>query len=305
MKPNIEVIVPLWNEESIVEELYKNISSSLSTISIDYQITLVNDGSCDKTSDILEKIRISDSKVKVIHFIRNFGQHAAIMAALSDSIANYVVVMDGDMQDDPKVILDLYRKTLEGWPVVYVERVNRSTGPLYGLLQKTFYLILNKISDLEFNSRYGNFSIINNEVLKSYQALNESISYYPAALRWLNFKSTSIPVPQRERYSGTKTKYNIKTRAKLAIDVILSNSQKPLQMATLLGLFFAVGSSCFGMFAIYSHFVFHKTTSGWTSLMTAVCLFFGIQMILMGILGLYVGNISKRSMSRPKFIKSR
>lgn len=302
MKKTLEVIVPLWNEEEVIEHLAKSIYRQQEFIDVELKMTFIDDGSTDSTPEKLKDISQRIPNVKLITLSRNFGQHPAIMAGLMASSSDLVIVMDGDLQDRPEIIQELVLKMDEGWPIVFVERTTRATSWVYRLVQKLFYKSLNLLTEIDFNYKVANFSIISNEVLRSYQSLNGSILYYPAAIKWLGYEHASIKMNQAARFGSSKPKYSIRSRSRLAINIVLSHSQKPLQISTGVGFATSFLAGCYGMYAVIQSLVFNSAVSGWTSLVAICCFFFGIQFIFLGVFGLYLGNINRNIMHRPNYL---
>jgi glycosyltransferase involved in cell wall biosynthesis len=302
MNPKVSVVSPVYNEEKSLSEFVSQVIFELEKLSIPFEILICNDGSQDGTRVLLSKICKADSRIKEIHFSRNFGQHAAIAAGVHAPVGEYVVVMDSDLQDDPSAISKLLDKAESGYDIVFVARTNRKISKLYSLLQRNFYFFLNMISDLSFDPRFGNFSIISKKVRKAYIELNGSIKYYPAALNWLGFTTSVVYSEQRARKSESKTKYNLFSRLRLAFQVIVAHSRKPLKLAVILGFIIAAVGILLSFWVLWLFLNDNLSQPGWTSTIVAIISLSGLQLFTLGIFGLYIGEIFDSSQKKPQFI---
>jgi dolichol-phosphate mannosyltransferase len=302
MKPKVSIVSPVYNEESNLVEFIRQVTIELDKLNEYFEIIMCNDGSGDRTKEILFKLSQHDSRIIAINFSRNFGQHAAIAAGISQASGEFVIVMDGDLQDDPSTIPTLLRKAESGFDIVFVARTNRKVSRIYSLMQRLFYFFLNQISDLSFDPRFGNFSLISEKVRRSYLDLNGSIKYYPAALNWLGFKSTVISSEPRKRNPQSKTKYNLISRFRLAFQVVLAHSRKPLKLAIVLGFLIAVVGILLTFLVLWLYFNDQLNQPGWASLIVAIISLSGLQLFTLGIFGLYIGEIFDSSQKRPHYI---
>ena len=302
MKPKVSIVSPVYNEESNVSEFVNQVVYELERISASFEVIICNDGSQDRTKLLLSNICKNDSRVKAINFTRNFGQHAAIAAGIQASTGEFIIVMDGDLQDNPSAISELLSKAESGVDIVFVARTNRKVSKLYSFLQRRFYRFLSMISDLSFDPRFGNFSIISEKVQKSYIELNGSIKYYPAALNWLGYSTSIVFSEQRARNPQTKTKYNLYSRFRLAFQVILAHSRKPLKLAIILGFLIAAVGLLLSFFVLWLYLNDNLNQPGWASTIVAIISLSGLQLFTLGIFGLYIGEIFDSSQKKPQFI---
>jgi polyisoprenyl-phosphate glycosyltransferase len=302
MKPKVSIVSPVYNEESNLSEFVNQVVYELERISASFEVIICNDGSQDGTKLLLLNICKNDSRVKAINFSRNFGQHAAIAAGIQASTGEFIIVMDGDLQDNPSAISELLSEAESGVDIVFVARTNRKVSKLYSFLQRRFYLFLNMISDLSFDPRFGNFSIISEKVQKSYIDLNGSIKYYPAALNWLGYSTSIVFSEQRARNPQTKTKYNLFSRFRLAFQVILAHSRKPLKLAIILGFLIAAVGLLLSFFVLWLYLNDNLNQPGWASTIVAIISLSGLQLFTLGIFGLYIGEIFDSSQKKPQFI---
>jgi glycosyltransferase involved in cell wall biosynthesis len=241
------VVAPIYNEAPSIREFVKQVSDVLVSINDNYQIILVDDGSKDNSWEIIKDESMRNHKIKAIKLSRNFGHHYAITAGIHKSNSKWTVVMDSDLQDRPVVIKDLYRKAVEGYDVVFVSRSNRPESFWYIAAQKLFYKLLNATSGLKFNSKQANFSIINSKVVEAFKGFNEFSRFYGSTIRWLGFESANIIADHGVRFKGKPT-YTLRKRFKLAFDIVLAFSDRPLKLAILLSLVTSFSVLALGLF---------------------------------------------------------
>jgi len=301
---HLSVVIPVYNESSLIDELVKRVKSNANLITDDYEIIIVDDGSQDNTWNSIENEAKSENRIKGIKFSRNFGHHYAITAGLHSSSGEWVVVMDGDLQDRPEVIPDLYKKAQEGFDVVFVSRQNRPEKLYYRIAQKIFYWILRSLSGLDFDSRQANFSIINKKVVDAFKKFPENARFYGSTIKWLGFNRSFILADHGVRHSG-KPSYTIRKRFKLASDIILSFSERPLKVAVGLGILLSTLSLVAGLWIVYGSFRWGFEVNGWTSLIATIFFSTGIILIVLGIVGIYIGEIFNQVKQRPLFVIDR
>ena len=299
----MSVVVPVMDEESLVDELIQRVKASLNELTNDFEIIVIDDGSADSTWMRIVKQSSADNRVKGIKFSRNFGQHYAITAGIKIANGDWVIVMDGDLQDRPEVIPELYEKVLEGYDIVFVSRTKRPEKLYYLIIQKIFYFVLIKLSGIKFDSTRANFSIIRKEVAEAFNSFPEKSRFYSSTIMWLGFKSTSIPAKHGLRHSG-KPSYTLRKRFKLAMDVIIAFSDRPLKASILLGFFVACLiflSSIYNFPTIISNIeapLFLRLE--FLNLLTG-----GSILLILMIFGLYIQNINSEVKRRPLYIISK
>ena len=299
--PHLSVVIPVYNESTLIEELVKRVKQNVKFITEDFEIILVDDGSQDKTWELIEFESRSEKRLKGIKFSRNFGHHYAITAGLHNAEGDWVVVMDGDLQDRPEVIPDLYKKAQEGFDVVFVSRQNRPEKLYYRIAQKFFYWFLRTLSGIDFDSRQANFSIISKKVVEAFKHFPENARFYGSTIKWLGFNRSFILADHGFRHSG-KPSYTLKRRIKLAADIIISFSERPLKAAIILGIVISVFSTFIGIWIVYGTLNWGYTVIGWPSLITAILFSTGVILVVAGILGIYIGEIFKQVKNRPLYI---
>ncbi len=298
----ISVIVPIFNEEKIIPELYMRLYQSISKISDRYEFIFVNDGSKDNSLLELIKLSTQDSKVFFINFSRNFGHQIAVTAGLDASKGNAVVIIDGDLQDPPEIIPDLFKKYEEGFNVVYARRHERKGESVFKkVTAKLFYRILKRITEIDIPLDTGDFRLIDRKVVDCLKQMPEQNKFLRGQIAWLGFKQTEVLFNRDKRKYG-KTGYTLGRMLKFAIDGITSFSDKPLQMVTKLGFTISFVSFLIILYAIYSHFILHRTITGWTSLIISSMFIGGVQLISIGVIGEYISRINKNVLNRPLYI---
>jgi len=300
---HLSIVIPVLNESLLIEELLRRVKLGAESITNDYEIIVVDDGSTDETWSQLEVIAHEYKNVIAIKLSRNFGHHYALTAGIHLAKGQWVIVMDGDLQDRPEVFVDLYERAQQGFDVVFVSRLNRHENIAYRQAQKLFYLILNMLSGLNLNSKQANFSIISRKVVEAFKCFPEHYRYYGATIKWMGFRTSTIASAQGLRFAG-KPSYTIKKRFKLAADIIFSYSEKPLKVTTYFGIFVSL-TSLFGIIWILIAKIFWGfEVIGWTSLMVSIWFLSGTILTVLGILGLYIGRIYQEVKNRPLYVIS-
>jgi glycosyltransferase involved in cell wall biosynthesis len=300
---HLSVVIPVFNESSLIDELIKRVKTNVQLITEDFEIIIVDDGSQDATWNSIENETRSENRIIGIKFSRNFGHHYAITAGLHNSDGEWVVVMDGDLQDRPEVIPDLYKKAQQGFDVVFVSRQNRPEKLYYRIAQKIFYWILRSLSGLDFDSRQANFSIINKKVVEAFKKFPENARFYGSTIKWLGFKRSFILAVHGVRHSG-KPSYTISKRFKLASDIILSFSERPLKLAIGFGLLMSVISILLALWIFYGTFKWGFSVTGWSSVIVSILFSTGIILTVLGLIGIYLGRTFQEVKRRPLFIIS-
>ena len=299
--PHIQVVIPVLNEEAIVPTLTRSVAESVGKITDDYGIIVVDDGSTDGTWAEIRRAAEQDARVDGLKLTRNFGQHSAITAGLAAANADWVVVMDGDMQDRPEVIPELYAKAREGFDVVFVARQERPVGLAYKAAQWLFYRTLRFLAQTDYDPAHGNFSIISRKVLECYQHLPEGNRFYGGLLNWLGFRTTTISAMHGQRLSG-RPSYDFRKRFRLATDIIVSFSVRPLHAAIGIGLVCSTFSFVYGLIIIIRAFANDVSVEGWASLIVSIYFVGGIIMILLGMNSLYLGKVYSEVKRRPVYV---
>ena len=297
----ISIVSPVYRAEKILPILVSEINLVMERIGEDYEIILVDDRSPDNSWEVMKVLSSQNPKIKSIRLSRNFGQHSAIFAGLTKTKGDCVVVMDCDMQDQPKEIAKLYKKALEGYDIVLEQRENRKDKFLKKLSSKLFYKVFNYLSGGHFNNEIGNFGIYKKKVIDSILNINDYIKFFPLFINWVGFKSTSIPIEHSSREEG-KSSYSISRLLKLAFNVIISFSDKPLRLFINFGLGISILSFILGIYYLYLAVTHRITQPGFSSLILSIWFLSGIIISCIGIVGVYLGKTFDQTKNRPTFI---
>lgn len=300
----LSVIVPLYNEEEIVAKTFSVLEQELAEI--DHELIFVNDGSTDRTREILESLLPQAPQNRLINFSRNFGHQAAFSAGLRHARGRAVVIIDGDLQDPPALIHDMLKKWEEGYQVVYAQRKKRKGETFFKKASAhAFYKILHALTSIDIPMDTGDFRLMDRVVVDQLNALPERNRFLRGLVCWVGFKRIGILYDRKERTAG-KTKYPLRKMLRLAMDGITSFSTTPLKISFLTGMLATIVA--FGLFvwSVLEKFLNPATTvSGWASLMTAIVFFGGIQLMSIGILGEYIGRIYEEVKQRPLYIEDK
>lgn len=304
MNKSLSIIVPCFNEEDVIEESYKRINAVLSKLDLSSEIIFVNDGSIDRTEEILSGFSTFDNKIKIITFSRNFGHQKAVTAGLNNCTSDMAVIIDADLQDPPELIPDMI-KTMNDTnaQVVYcVRRARQGESFLKKLSAQVFYRSLNFLSETKLPVDTGDFRLIDKSIIREFNKLHEKGKYIRGLVSWVGFKQVPFYYEREARFAG-QTKYPFSKMLKFATTSMLYFSTKPLKIATSLG-FISVGFSLLlGIWSIFGKiFGYTKADSGWTSLFVLIIFFGGVQLLTIGIVGSYIGNLFDEIKNRPEYI---
>ena len=301
MNPLISLVIPIFNEEENIRELHERSKKTLEKIG-PHEIIFVNDGSRDKTFEKILELADKDKGVKIIDFSRNFGHQTAITAGIDNSQGEAVVIMDGDLQDTPETILELVKKWKEGYEVVYAKRRTRKDSFFKRATAYAFYRIIKKIANIDITEDTGDFCLLDKKVIDALKRMKERSRFVRGLTSWVGFKKGVILFDREERKRGN-TSYPLKKMLKFAYDGITSFSYFPLKMATYLGVFSAFMGFIWGIYAIYQKIYNPETTvPGWTTVVVAIFFLGGIQLIVLGMIGEYIGRIYTEAQNRPPYI---
>ncbi|MBX7066626.1 MAG: glycosyltransferase family 2 protein [Parachlamydiales bacterium] len=300
--PLISVVSPVYRSEELVDELINRLMIALSSISEQFEIILVDDGSPDRSWEKIEKRCKNEKRIQGVRLSRNFGQHFAISAGIDRSKGEWVVVMDCDLQDRPEEIPNLYEAaTLGNYDMVLAKRANRQDGFIKCYSSKLFYRVLSFLSGTQYDNTIGNFGIYHKKAIRAVLQMQEKIRYFPAMINWIGFKKSSIEVQHSQRPSG-KTSYNLKKQLKLAIDILLAYSDKPLRLIIALGLSFSFLSFVLGFSILLLYLSGKIHVVGYASIVASLCFFSGVIISVLGVIGLYVGKIFDGIKNRPTYL---
>ena len=299
---DISVIIPIFNEQDSIPELYKRLYDSVSKISDNYEFIFINDGSRDNSLYKLMELSKTDSKAFFINFSRNFGHQIAVTAGLDYCSGDTVVIIDADLQDPPELIPELYKKYKEGYEVVYAKRAKRIGESWFKLMTaKIFYRILERVTTFKIPVDTGDFRLVDKKIVDYLKLMPEQNKFLRGQIAWLGFNQTYVEYTRDGRKYG-KTGYPFSKMMRFALDGITSFSDKPLRLVTQAGIAISFLSFLAIIYALYGHYVLKTTISGWTSLTISTMFFGGIQLISIGVIGLYVSRINKNIINRPLYI---
>lgn len=303
----VSVVIPMYYEEEVAQECYNRMVTILDKLdNYEYEIIFVNDGSKDKTLEILEKIASKDENVKVISFSRNFGHQAAVTAGIKEATGDAVVIIDADLQDPPELIPDMLKYWEQGNEVIYGKRKTRKGESAFKLLTaKMFYKTLNALSDVEIPKDTGDFRLVDRKVIDVVNSMPEHNKFLRGLFSWVGFKQMPYEYERQERFAG-KTKYPLKKMLKLASDGIIGFSTKPLKLVGGLGIITIIISIGILIYSLISYaFNLNQLAPGWTSIMVAITLFSGVQLLSIWIISEYIGRIYDETKQRPEYIISK
>jgi len=301
---NIElsVVIPVYNEQDSIPELYQRLSASAGQITDNYELVFVNDGSRDMSLIGLMELAKKDHRVFFINFSRNFGHQIAVTAGLDHTRGNAVVIIDADLQDPPELIPELYKKYKEGFEVVYAKRARRVGESWFKLLTaKVFYRILERITTIKIPVDTGDFRLIDRKIVDYLKLMPEQNKFLRGQIAWIGFRQTYLEYNRDSRKYGT-TGYPFKKMLRFAMDGITSFSDKPLNFVTQAGFVVFFLSFLEILHQLFGHYVLKTTIPGWTSLIVAIMFLGGIQLISIGIIGLYISRMNKNINNRPLYI---
>ncbi len=296
------IIVPLYNEEEVVCETHKRLSAVMSSTGEEYEIVYVNDGSRDNTEKLVKEIMASDKHTCLINFSRNFGHQTAISAGMDNARGQAIVVIDADLQDPPEVILEMIAKWKEGYDVVYGKRSAREGETAFKkVTAKIFYRFLSSMTTIDIPNDTGDFRLIDRKVCDAMKTLNEKNRYVRGLVSWVGFKQTSVEYVRKERFAG-ETKYPLKKMLRFAGDAITSFSYKPLKLAGYAGYTLSIASFLYLLYIIIRKLTVGDFSIGWASTVAISLFFNGVVLIVLGIMGEYIGRIYDECKGRPLYI---
>lgn len=299
--PVMSIVSPVYKAEKIIPLLVKRIENAVSKIMDDYEIILVEDGGTDDSWSVIESIAKNNPKIKGIKLSRNFGQHPAIMAGLSQAKGEWIVVMDCDLQDQPEEIEKLYAKALEGFDIVLAKRKNRKDSFLKKMTSSFFSKIYGYFTDTEYDNEVANFGIYHKKVIKSILEIPDTIKFFPLFVKFVGYNSASIIVEHAERAEGN-TSYSFSKLLSLAFNTIISFSNKPLKLFVKFGLTISIISFLVGIYNVYLALTNQIEVLGYSSIIVSIWFLSGVLITTIGVTGIYVGKIFDQTKGRPPYI---
>jgi glycosyltransferase involved in cell wall biosynthesis len=301
-RPTLSLVLPIYNEEEVIRELHARLQRFLAELRLDVEVLFVNDGSRDRSMELLREIAGLEPRYRVLSLARNFGHQKAITAGLDYARGQAVVVLDADLQDPPEVITEMVAKWREGFDVVYGKRRSREGESFLKLLTaKWFYRVFAAMIPIDVPLDTGDFRLMSRRVVVALRELQETHRFVRGLVAWVGFKQTAVLYDRPGRFAG-ETKYPLRKMLRFAADGITSFSVLPLRFATYLGMLISVMSVGVAIWALLVHFVFHVTVKGWTAEVVLVSLLAAAQLLMIGILGEYIGRIYEEVKRRPLYV---
>ena len=301
-RPRYSFVVPIYNEEETLPELARRLTGVLNELDGEAEVILVDDGSTDRSHDLLVELTRADERFKTLRFTRNFGHQMAITAGLDHASGDAIVIMDGDLQDPPELVPQLIARWREGYEVVYAIRQDRRAEPF---LRRTaislFYRTLRRLVDVDIPADAGDFRLVDRRALDQFRRMRESNRYVRGLFAWIGFRQIGVPYKRDPRFAG-QTKYPLAKLIKLGADGIVGFSNVPLRAAMMLGFVVSGTSFLLGIVAIALRAAGIGAVPGWASIVVVVSFLGGVQLIVTGTMGIYVGRIYEEVKGRPLYI---
>ncbi|MFZ5907513.1 MAG: glycosyltransferase family 2 protein [Nitrospirota bacterium] len=298
--PDFSVVIPIFNEEENIPELYRRLTAVMEKLG-SYEIIMVDDGSRDRSWNMIRDLHAEDGRIKGISFSRNFGHHIAVLAGIDHCRGNYTILMDGDLQDQPEEIPGLVEKAKEGYDIVQGIAPRRHAGPLQNLFSRAFHSLFVKISTVDPKTRISLFRCIGRPVVDSIKKLPERSIFLGGIISWVGFSATHKSVTRVPRHAG-RSKYHFMKRLALAMNAVTSFSERPLIYIFQLGILVTFFSLCMFSYALFKKFVHGVAILGWTSLIAAIFLSTGLITLSLSIIGLYISKLFIEIKNRPRYI---
>lgn len=300
-QPKLGLIIPCYNEEVVLPQLLAGLEQMRQEASCAIHVLFIDDGSRDRTFELITQASVKDPGIACLRFSRNFGHQTAVAAGLRYVEGDVIGVLDADLQDPPAVMLKMVEQWRAGYDVVYGVRQNRKEGVLLRGAYALFYRLLKRVANVELPLDAGDFCVMDRRVVDCLKRMPEHAPFIRGLRGWVGFKQTGFPYDRAARVGG-ESKYDFSKLLNLAVQGLVSFSSVPLRLATWFGLFASAVGFCLMFWALVSALVLDKVPPGWASLAVMVLFFGGVQLIVMGIIGEYVGRIFDEVKNRPHFI---
>lgn len=297
----VSVVVPVYNEEATLDALVARLERAFDGTGIDYEAIFVNDGSRDRTGDMLRGHHARNPRLKCIMLSRNFGHQVAVTCGLDHAQGDAVIVMDGDLQDPPEVLPGLIARWRDGFDVVFAVRRRRKEGWLKVLAYKAFYWILHRVSYLDIPLDSGDFSLMDRRVVDLLAAMPERNRFVRGLRTWVGLRQTGFEYERDARYAG-ESKYSVTKLLRLAFDGLVSYSFAPLRLVSNLGMLVSLSALLYMVYLMAARLFGDMTIQGWTSTVVIVLFLGGIQLLSLGIIGEYIGRIFDEVKQRPQYV---
>lgn len=302
-RPRYSIVAPCYNEEGVLRELYRRVRDTMEQTGETWELVLINDGSRDRTPEIMRELNAQDARVKVVDFARNFGHQLAVTAGLDYARGDAVVIIDADLQDPPAVILDMIARWKEGYEVVYAVRTQRKGESWFKeFTAKLFYRIIYRITDVKIPLDTGDFRLMDRKVVDAMKQMRERHRFIRGMTSWVGFRQTGVHYVREERFAG-ETHYPFRKMLKFALDAITGFSYIPLQLATYLGFITAALGALAAVAVILARlFIGAAPFYGQATTLVMVLFMGGVQLITLGIIGEYLGRIYDEVKGRPLYV---
>jgi len=299
----LSVIIPCFNEELVIEETYKRLTAVMKDLKMKYEFIFINDGSRDRTLEILETLSGKNKSVKVINLSRNFGHQRAVTAGINNCRGDLAVIIDSDLQDPPEVIAEMLEiMKREKANVVYgVRKIRKGESFFKQVTAKLFYRLLNRLSDVKFPVDTGDFRLIDRKVINEFNRLSEKNKYIRGLISWMGFTQAPCYYEREPRFAG-ETKYPFRKMLELAVIGLFYFSKKPLQVATTLGLLSVVIGIIYAVWVVGAKIFGIDLVTGWATIIILVIFFGGVQLLTIGVIGQYIGSLFDEVKNRPEYI---
>ncbi|PLS68233.1 MAG: glycosyltransferase [Cyanobacteria bacterium M5B4] len=302
MQPNISIVIPVFNEQEVLSQLYERLHSCMMHLGVDYEVIFINDGSTDNTESIIKDFIEINKSIKLINFSRNFGHQAAISAGIDIALGKATIIMDSDLQDPPELIPSLIEQWKSGFQVVYAKRRKREQeSVIKSSFAFLYYRLLNQLAEIAIPLDAGEYCLIDRQVVIALRNLPERVRYIRGLRSWVGFNQTYVEF-DREPRQGGESKYNFIKSLRLGIDGLVAFSRFPLRVATFLGIVASVVSLIMVGLVIYWRFVDNSPLVGYAIILVVTFFLGAVQLITIGILGEYVGRIYEEVKMRPLYI---
>ena len=298
----ISIVIPVYNEAESVPHLLQRLSTVMAKPGFDYEIILVDDGSTDETAAVLKSSADRDEHVHALILSRNFGHQLALTAGLDHSRGDAVIVMDGDLQHPPELLPALIEKWQQGYDIVYtIREATLDAGWLKKWTSQSFYRLINALSTVPIQQNAADFRLMDRRAVDVLQSLRERFRFIRGMVSWIGFRQTAVRFQAEQRFAG-ESKYSFKKMVAFAIDAVVSFSALPLRLTFYLGFITSLLSFIYLLYTLYIKFFTRSALQGWTSLMVLILFLGGIQLIIMGIIGEYLGRIYEEVKNRPLYV---
>lgn len=302
MVPTYSLIIPIYNEEATIAELYRRVSALMDRLDASTELILVNDGSRDRSLQLIRELHQKDGRVCYLSFARNFGHQIAVTAGLNFVRGRVAVILDADLQDPPELIPEMLELWQQGYQVVYAQRTQRKKeGWFKRLTAYTFYRLLKRLADVDIPTDTGDFCLMDRQVVNLLNAMPERNRYLRGLRSWVGFRQTSVKFERDPRFAGD-VKYTFRKSLSLAINGLVSFSKVPLQISTYVGLFSAIAALLMALLVLYWRiFLPNSPLTGITIVIVAIFFLGAVQLVSIGILGEYIGRIYEEVKNRPLY----